>query len=895
MTGVTPAINHALADGMTAITPNRRLARQLLRDFDHAQQARGRQTWPTPSVLPYATWLETLWDQHADSLADVSAMTLLMPAQGLHLWRGIVDAAATVLLDGAGAARLSAEAWALMHGWGAGGASWRAWQRGDYPDDPAVFAAWAETYARELRRSGTIDAAQLADVLASNAARLDCSHLRALLVGFVELTPQQRRLLAALTAAGAEVRTAESLSERSPAASRTSTANAREELVAALTWARERTLARPDARIGIVIENLAQRRDEVVLLADELLCPMLASPAHLAARRPYEVSLGTALGKVPVVMAALGLIALTEGPLRAGEAAALLRSPYLVGAEGARLGRAAIERDWLEAGQREVTLNEVIAAARQRSPELARRWQVARDASRNRSSATPREWADTWREWLATAGWPGSLALDSVEHQAREAWETLLAEFARLGTVTPRLARADALRTLRDFAQERIFQPEGSDAPIQLLGILEGSGLAFDALWVAGLSADRWPPPPAPNPLLPLHWQRERNVPRASAERELAYARALTSRFALAAPEVVFSSAAAADDLPLAPSALLLDFPEATAPPQAMRTWTHAIAASAQLDDIADDHAPPLGADATAPGGVGIVAAQSDCPFQAVARHRLQAQPWPSPLTGLSRQERGLLLHATMAAFWTATGGRQALAAFDASQRAAQMEAAVASGLGALPPARWRMMPSAVRDGEGRRIANVLGAWLDLELDRPPFRLSGAEVELVLALEDLRFRLRIDRVDTLADGGAVIIDYKSGSSERPRQWFDERPRASQLGMYALALRSAHAEVPLRALAYAQLKPDAIAAIGVAGDAAAWPALTELTKLDRFGDWRAVESWWRSHLGALAREIAAGWAVVAPRKYPSPCRYCGLQSLCRIDSVQLASDEEHNDG
>ena len=143
--------------------------------------------------------------------------------------------------------------------------------------------------------------------------------------------------------------------------------------------------------------------------------------------------------------------------------------------------------------------------------------------------------------------------------------------------------------------------------------MLEGSGLAFDALWVAGLSADRWPPPPAPNPLLPLHWQRERNVPRATAQGELAYARALTSRFAMAAAEVVFSSAAAADDLPLAPSALLLDFPEFTAPPQSVRTWTQAIAASAKLDNVTDNHATAFVAGTTAPGGVGIVTAQSDC------------------------------------------------------------------------------------------------------------------------------------------------------------------------------------------------------------------------------------------------------------------------------------------
>ena len=52
------------------------------------------------------------------------------------------------------------------------------------------------------------------------------------------------------------------------------------------------------------------------------------------------------------------------------------------------------------------------------------------------------------------------------------------------------------------------------------------------ALDRAGLSADRWPPAPAPNPLLPFAWQRERNVPRSSAKRELAFAETLTDTLA---------------------------------------------------------------------------------------------------------------------------------------------------------------------------------------------------------------------------------------------------------------------------------------------------------------------------------------------------------------------------
>jgi ATP-dependent helicase/nuclease subunit B len=892
MAVVTPAILDALADGVTAITPNRRLARQLSRDFDRMQQTLGRRSWPTPSVLPYATWLESLWQRRGDPGSDDGVARLLTPTQSSHLWRYIVDKDQTELLDVAGAARLSVEAWALVHGWGTGGESWRAWRRDDdNEDDPATFASWAESYARALQAAHAIDAARLPDLLALDAERVDCRNLRVALFGFIEYTPQQLRLHAALAAAGAEIRSLDALRVRAPVASRTTAANARDELVAALTWARALALKQPELRIGVVVEDLAKRRDEMVLLADELLCPQFALTARPSKGRPYELSLGPALDEVPLVMTAVRLISLREATLPAGEAAALLRSPYLPGADEAWVRRAAIERDWLDLGQREVTLDDVVAASRRRSPELATRWQTARAESATHAAATPREWADTWRAWLAGCGWPGVLTLDSAEHQARVAWDALLSEFARLGAVAPRLRRGDALSSLRAMVQERVFQPEGTDARIQLLGVLEGSGLEFDALWVAGLSADRWPAAPAPNPLLPLAWQRERKVPRSSAESELAYARALTSRFATAAPEVVFSHAATRDDVPIAPSTLLLEYPEDLAPRHSARSWLHAIAKSARLEALADDHAPALAAGTTAPGGASIVAAQSDCPFQAVARHRLRAEPWPEPSAGLSRKERGILIHATMAALWNSVRDHATLTSLDVAGRRARVAAAVERGLVELAATRWRNLPAITRAAEARRIAAVLEAWLPLELARPAFSVLGTEVTTTLELQHLTFRLRIDRVDALASGGVTIIDYKSGKSDSPSVWFDPRPRTSQLGLYALAERDAHRDVHVRAVALAQLKPDAIAAIGLAADEGVWPDLTTATELDRFRDWSAVESWWRTHLGALAQEIQAGWAAVAPRRYPSPCRQCGLQSLCRIDSVQLADDDE----
>jgi hypothetical protein len=163
-----------------------------------------------------------------------------------------------------------------------------------------------------------------------------------------------------------------------------------------------------------------------------------------------------------------------------------------------------------------------------------------------------------------------------------------------------------------------------------------------------------------------------------------------------------------------------------------------------------------------------------------------------------------------------------------------------------------------------------------------------------LHLGGIAFRLRPDRVDTLASGGVAILDYKSGRVERPAQWFDERPRASQLGLYTLAQRAAAPEIAVRAVVYAQLCPGEVVSAGLAADVDAWPGLAAVSSVGPRGDWPALESWWSRRLGALAAEIAQGHAAVTPRESPLPCRSCGLHAVCRIESMRHVRDDDVGD-
>jgi ATP-dependent helicase/nuclease subunit B len=890
---VNRAILASLADGAIAVTPNRRLARALLQAFDAERRASGLTAWPTPSILPYPTWLASLWEALVFTAATDDETLLLTASQAAVLWEQIVEADGRVLLDPRGAAALAHEAWSLLHAWGTGGESWRAWRRDEREtDDPSMFAAWAERYAAEQRRSSTRDLAQLPDALvalAPHAASLECATV---LAGFVEFTPQQERLFTALSDAGATLLRLDTLPPVEATVRRVSAHSPRSELIAALTWARDIATDATGARIGLVVEDLAARREEIVALAEDILCPSCILPGEASSAAPFEVSLGRSLGSVPLIVAALGLIELGASRLDTGAAAALLRSAYLPGADLAWSARARIERDWLEEGRRDVALADAIAALGRHSPALAARWRDASALLSRERAASPRHWSDAWRSWLDAAGWPGSRTLDSAEYQAHEAWERVLREFSSLGIVANRLTRSAAIDKLRAMARETVFQPEGGGATIQILGVLEASGMAFDALWVAGLAADRWPPAPNPNPMLPIAWQRERGVPHANASSDLAYFRTLTAGFAAAAADVVFSSATTIDDRPSSPSALIVHHEEWPLPASSL-SWPRAMVAGCDLESTTDDRAPPLSPGSVAPGGSRIVGAQSDCPFQAVGRHRLEASPWPAPLGSLSAQERGALVHFSMAAFWNAIRDHATLLALDDAGRKRAVEIAVESGLAQFSPVRWRSLATLVRDAEATRLEHLLHAWLEIERPRPPFIVQAVERGATLDLASLRFRIRFDRVDALADGGTAIIDFKTGIADRPVRWFDARPRATQLGMYVLAQRDAQPAISVRAAAYAQLRPDAVEAVGLAADPAAWPKLADVSK-GMHGTWQELEAWWRASLGALALEIASGHALVSPRQKPLACLTCGLQPLCRIQSVRNLAEQVPDD-
>jgi probable DNA repair protein len=411
-----------------------------------------------------------------------------------------------------------------------------------------------------------------------------------------------------------------------------------------------------------------------------------------------------------------------------------------------------------------------------------------------------------------------------------------------------------------------LFQPESPELPVQILGLLEARGQTFDHLWVAGMHDEAWPAPCRPNPFLPLALQRKFNLPHATPERELEYAKAALRSLLASADDVVLSWPRREGDVELHPSRLILEFPEASEIKLAQMTpYRDLIHNARQLEFFHDDRAPAL-APGTFKRGSSLFKNQAACPFKAFAEIRLRAQSLEEPALGLSAADRGRLVHEAIAAIWNELKTYSALIAEpDLPGLAAR---AVTKVLVQVAKSRPHTFSAAFAQLEERRLAALMLEWLELERTRPPFGSVSCEVKKIENIGGVTVNLRVDRIDRLPNGGIALVDYKTGECS-VAGWDDERPDEPQLPLYAYRVEN------LAALSFAQLRRREVKFVGLAAREGIAPGIETVP------DWQARITGWRRVLEELARQFLSGAAQVNPKRFPQTCRNCDLPALCRI--------------
>lgn len=864
---------------VSVVTPNQRLSVALQRAFDDLQAGQGKTLWESADILPWSGFLERAW--HEALYADTASLPLpLSSAQAHAVWENLLrnSTAGESLLAVADAARLAHEAWQLS-------TVWRLAPRlnaAALNDDSRAFQEWAPHYERVLQRNGQMDVAQLADRLPALFAS-GCIRPPQTLVmyGFDGFTPQQAEFLAALQDKGCTI-----LLAGSPACTgrvlRVPCADTDQEIHRAAAWARTR-LEAGSSRIGIVVPDLAARRSAIVRIFSATMAPDYALPDAAPAVLPFNLSLGEPLVAYPLVNAALLLLELAGRDIEFERASRLLCSPFIAGAESERDSRAVLDAELRRRAEPVVTLERLqgmVAEYGGDCPRLARHLTALAGFRRDHLFGThpPSTWAKAVSEALTVAGFPGERSLDSSEYQALKKWHDVVAAFAALDRVVPRMPYAEALSRLRRVAADTLFQPESPEVPIQILGVLEAAGLTFDGLWVMGLTDGNWPPAPRPNPFLPLALQRAAGLPHSTAADVLETARRTTAQWCTAAAEVVLSHPCQEDDRELRPSPLVAQVTEADPVITAYADFRDAIHAARGDERLRDAAAPAL-ADGTVTGaGTALIKDQSACPFRAFALHRLHSTVPEAPHAGLDAAERGTLVHRVLAKAWAQLRSSDALAAISNDDLEALLATAADAAMARIRRERPTTLSGRFADIEKHRLIGLARAWLEQDRRRGEFTVVAVEDKRGMAIGGLTLNARLDRVDETADGRRIVIDYKTGKATAGAM-LGERPDEPQLPLYLLTAESGAA-----AVAFAQVRAGDMKYVGLARDADLLPGIkawAESRYRERYPEWPEVVAAWRADLERIAGQFAAGVAAVDPKSHPATCRLCDQQAFCRI--------------
>ncbi len=881
-------VEHLLADGYVILTPNQRLARAVRGAWDAKMQGHGRTVWEPPAVFSLDDWLLARWRQ-AVRAGRLEPRLLLSTGQELIVWQQVIDAyqdevVGDGLIHPAAAAELASQARDRLLRWQVAMDEAGTTQRFNAESDCRAFAGWLRAFESRLASAGWVTGADYLAALAGTEAVSD--GVKVALVALEELAPLERRCLEGLCDHIHVV-------QEPPPAAVTEVhpfADQRQELAAIAAWARQVHARHEGHTIGIVLADTGEQR----VALDYLLRREFGCIGEDYYSLPVNFSTGIGLSRAPAVRDALAVLDTLGDVVPVPHVVALMRSRFLRLPDACSPLCAAFVRELYRRGSERVgiaslrNLATTVSDGVQEGLAIGEHLLAVSRMRELRGAAMPSSWAEQFMQVLEVWGWPGDETLDSLEYQQVKLWYRTLDQFRTLDAVTGVVEAMEALRLLRQACDSQVSHPQTRESRIQVLGPLEAVGLGFDHLWVCSVQGGSWPSSPRPNPFIPVSIQAASGMPHATPEREWQFSETLLRQYRSACAEVHASYSKQVNGAPELPSGLVAEFVERELEPgQLLDPLWRAQREKARMEQLQEGQAPPPDAGELEGlrGGSALIEDQSQCPFRAFAKHRLGARPLDDFVIGVSAAERGMIVHESLQYLWTQIDSHAALLALDDAARLALVRASSRAGIDRLHPARRAALGHACIELENERLEALLAEWLQVELSRGEFVVQALEEAVHLSLSRLEINLRVDRIDTLPDGGCVIIDYKTGRAA-VKDWGGERPARPQLLLYGLAV-----EALPTAITFASLRPGECAFVG-AGDTDSIPGLVnDMTRLYRgappFESWEALNASWGTTLERLAQAFVDGEAQVDPLK--GSCTYCGLQGICRV--AQLPGDDD----
>jgi len=858
-------------------TVNQRLSRHYVNLFSEQLLAKGRQWWETPDILPFSAWLKQV---HASCIANGSSKKTLLPdIVAERIWQQVVaaDPAASVLFDTDLTASNAQKAWLIANAWSSTGL---VGQDQSASDDQLAFKRWRVAYEKRLSDGKLIDTAtiatHIASVLKANPSAFELPE-KLLLAGFLSMPVQLQQLLDVLEKGGVVISSIEP--GKTANTQRLVLANDETTYSTVAKRTREALEQDPSCQIGVIVHDLQQRRSQVLRAFDNVFFPALNPLEISTVGRPYDLSIGLPLNEQSVIRTALLFLTLLTKGLVDTELSAFLLSPYLPGTDKDARAREKLDRKCRDERILHLSFFEFIALLPKGDALRAPMKKISKYKWKTKSGTAV--WAENFGSALRDLGWPGK-SIDSEEYQAVEAWNTCLDDFQTLDN-GDLLNNRRALALLTRLCRLRVFQLDTPTTPIQIMGRLESHGLSFDKLWVTGLDSDQWPPLTVPTSFIPIKQQQVAGVPDSSPALRLQLAENEMALWMRSTDELMVCHAQIRDDLELSPAPIISDIVAVKENLDGSEFFDAAalIQKRSSMESVKDTHGPELASGTKVKGGTRLLENQARCPFKAFALHRLRIRKLEEAGIGLDPRQHGNLFHHAMESFWKQVGTQNEMLALSKEELDVLIKAVIEDSM------KEYNIQSSLQNLQSRHLYRLINDWIEqVESVRQPFTVTQLEQEQDIEIAGVGISVKVDRVDQLATGETVVIDYKTGQHNTIKAWSEPRIENPQLPLYV------GTDPEVEGVCFAQAFPNQNKLIGTTATDDIVGKLKTPLKTRSFE--KKLESWehardhWADSLNMLATEIREGVATITPVN--RACEFCELPSLCRISTGLDETDE-----
>ena len=870
------------------LTVNARLARWLLLEHDEQKRKAGENAWQTPPILPLSSWLRDIW------LASWPEKYLLSELQCEKIWEEIInqDSARMDLLHLQGVASQTSKAFSLLHEYRLP----RDKKLYEQTDESKAFLRWIRQF--ESRLSSALAPCMLMDAVRNSMQEGEILIPHSLRIrGFEEQSPQLKYFLNFLREKGTRVDFLSPVPSPEILAQRMEKLNDKNvnveeyenrqgEAEACACWVR--SIFQPGKRIGIVVPELEKYR---TLLKRELAAELVPETIFSLDEEdlPFNISLAPPLSQEPMIKLALNLLSVKTSNVPVSTFLPIIQSPFFGFAFPPTREISDLERNLRKKRVLSIPLDRFHSICGS-VPQVDQLVESLKSWTLNNSKLMPEKWAKELSDFLKTTGWPGKVApgtdkqsVLSKRHQGFEAWKDCLNQLCSLNQILGPINRLEVLNHLTHITRSKPFQSKTPEHSIQVIGLLESSGMQFDYLWVMGCHHEALPAHPEPNPFIPYEIRNKYSIPRSNPQRELKFTEQSLTRLLMAAPDVHFSYPLHEGDMDLEMSPLLKRFPQDKKTPYLSNRIKDQVRAMNQLEkftepaflQVTDSEKNQYGTQGIS-SGYALLKDQVDCPFRAFARHRLNSQRTPVAEIDFDNLDRGNLVHKAMELFWDKTRNRKNLSNLSHGILEKRIEECVQEALKLC--SQRTTGQTQFNKLEIERNVRLIHDWLlNIERERPDFQVLHNEEDVSINLCGIKLSLRIDRIDEIPGKGLLLIDYKTGREAKPAEWFAEKIRAPQLPLYATAQ-------PPVGLAYGHLTLGKPEFKGTADLPLGKLKNYDFAKDTGCSTWKELLSYWKNNLNRVADEFLQGNNQVLPVNKGEPCLHCEFNSLCRIQEI-----------